>query len=274
MIPKPGLFDSHVHLQDYEPDTDITLIIKQATDSGVTHLVCNGTYVEDWVQVKTFADDDPCVIPCFGVHPWFVPQNMDWVSLLEDYVRLMPCGIGEIGLDRLREPVNRSLQEDSFRVQLDIARRYERPAMIHCVKAWGWLMDILRDEQPLPAGMLIHSFAGSTELIKPLAQMGAYFSFSGKALFSNYKSAHKALRAVPLDRLLLESDAPNMLPPDGYRAFTVPFSDGEQYNHPGNLPVILNGISTLLEIEPERLQEIVWENSLRFFGPLLKESTS
>lgn len=269
-----GLLDSHLHLQDYEPGTDIRLIIKQAKDAGVTHLVCNGTDVYDWTEVKAFADADPCVIPCFGVHPWFVPRDMEWVSLLESYAQMMPCGIGEIGLDRLREPFSRPLQERAFRAQLDIARRYERPAMIHCVKAWGWLMDILRDEQPLPAGILIHSFAGSTELIKPLMQMGAYFSFSGKALFSNYKSAHKALAAVPLDRLLIESDAPNMLPPEGYRAFTVPFSDDELFNHPGNLPLILNGISMLLEIEPERLHCIVWENSLRFFRPLLEESTS
>jgi TatD DNase family protein len=266
---KPGLFDAHVHLQDYEPGTDIPIIIKQANDAGVTHLICNGTDVNDWVDVKAFADANPCVIPCFGVHPWFIPDDIDWVSLLEEYTEKMPCGIGEIGLDRLRKPFNKTRQEDAFRAQLDIARRYNRPAMIHCVKAWGWLMDILLNEQSLPAGIMIHSFAGSVELIKILIQMGAYFSFSGKALFSNNKSAHKALRAVPLDRLLIESDAPNMIPPEGYRTFTVPFSDGGLYNHPGNLPVILEGIAVLLDIDPELLKEIIWDNSLRFFKPLL-----
>ncbi|MHB1002071.1 MAG: TatD family hydrolase [Armatimonadota bacterium] len=267
-----GLIDAHLHLQDYEPGTDIQSVISQSKANGVTHFVCNGTEEDDWHIVRGYAKTFPGVIPCYGLHPWFVPSSSpEWIHILEEYISSNLCGVGEIGLDRNREPFDNNQQEEVFIAQLGLARKYNRPTMIHCVKSWGWMMDILQREESLPAGMLIHAYGGSVDLIKPLMKMGAYFSFSGKVLFSNYERARKALKAVPLDRLLIESDAPNMIPPDEYRTFTIQFSDGDEYNHPGSLPAIMMGISGLLDISPETLKDILWENSLRFFKPILSK---
>lgn len=267
---RTGLIDSHLHLQDYEPGTDIRQVITQSMEAGVSHFICNGTEEADWEIVLGYAKEFPKVIPCLGMHPWFIPdQSSDWLQKLDRMVGDNLCGVGEIGLDRLRKPFDAMKQEDAFRTQLQIARKHHRPVMVHCVKSWGWMMDVLRSEEPLHTGMLMHAYGGSVDMIKPLAKMGVYFSFSGKVLFSSYERARKALMSVPIDRLLVETDAPNMIPPDGYRTYTVNFSDGDEYNHPGNLPAILYGIAGLLDIPSDELKDMIWENSQRFFRPIL-----
>ncbi|MEN6371118.1 MAG: TatD family hydrolase [Armatimonadota bacterium] len=263
------LVDSHVHLQDYGQGIDVSEVVSQAAEAGVATLVCNGTNENDWWTVLDYAGKLPGVLPCLGLHPWFVSERSSgWFSTLEELVRTTNCGIGEIGLDRLYQNIDRPLQEESFRLQLELARRYERPVMVHCVRAWGWLMDVLRSEDSIPQGMLIHSYGGSADLIKPLAEMGAYFSFSGKALFEGHSQSRRSLAAVPIDRLLLETDTPNMLPPERFRAVSVLSSEGKELNHPANLPAILSGIADFLGQTPDELSEILWQNAGRFFGPL------
>ena len=264
------MFDSHLHLTDYESETDIGVVIAQARAVGVTRLVCNGTSEVDWGRVLDLARDHLEVTACLGLHPWFVTRRSEhWLETLNRLVADNRCGVGEIGLDRSAEPLDVDAQEDAFRAQLNLAREHRRPAIIHCVKAWGWLMDILLSEAKLPCGMLIHAYGGSVDLIKPLAEMGAYFSFSGKVLEPNYARSRSALMAVPRDRLLLETDAPNMLPPPQAKRYFVQASHPIQYNHPANLPAISEGVAGLLNEPLCELQGRVWQNSQRFFGPIL-----
>jgi TatD DNase family protein len=261
------IVDSHIHLHDYEPGTDIREIVRAAAEAGVTRLVCNGTSEESWKEIVEFAESNTQVVPCFGIHPWFIERCSEgWESRLDGLIERMRCGVGEIGLDRLREPCDRTAQESAFRTQLRIARKHDRPAMIHCVRAWGWMMDVLMSELRLPSGFLMHSYGGSADLVKPLAQMGAYFSFSGKVLSGNFERARLAIRAVPMDRLLVETDAPCMIPPEEFRPHPLRSSTGDEYNHPANLPSIVAGIAAFLEVPAEDLREILLENSRTFFG--------
>lgn len=270
VMSSPGLVDSHLHLQDYGQQADIGAIIRQAEAVGVSHLVCNGTSEEDWPKLLDLAEKYPQIVPCFGLHPWFVNRRSEgWISILEDFLQNTVSGVGEIGLDWLHIPPDKELQIEVFRIQLELARRFDRPVMVHCVKAWGMLMDILRDEPELPRGMLIHAYGGPADLVEPLVRMGAYFTFSGTVLLENRKRAREALAAVPIDRLLMETDAPYMLPPEKYRNYQVDSSDGEVLNHPANLPGVLKGIAELLQMRHEELQEKVWQNAQTFYGPIL-----
>ena len=264
------LIDSHIHLTDYEPGADIAAIIEQATNAGVVRLACNGTAEHDWLKVLKLAETSKSIIPFVGLHPWFVKKrSADWLSTLENLIIANNCGVGETGLDRLEAPVNVTDQEHCFLAQLDLAHQYDRPITIHCVRAWGWLMDVLRSQPNLPKRMLIHAYGGSPDMIKPLADFGAYFSFSGKALDKAYMRAQESLQVVPLDRLLIETDAPNMLPPAAYCTEIITTSDGRSHNHPANLPAIFEGISEMLGITSDILRERLWENGARFFGRLL-----
>lgn len=266
----PQIVDSHLHLQDYEPGTDVRGIAERAAAAGVSRLVCNGTSERDWPEVLEMARTLPGVIPCLGLHPWFVRERSEhWLSTLEKTVEENACGVGEIGLDRCVEEFDADAQEQAFRAQLSIARKHRRPAMVHCVRAWGWMMDVLRDEDELPAGVLIHAYGGSADLVGPLAEMGAYFTFAGNVLKEHFAKAREALRAVPRDRLLVESDAPNMLPPEEFRTDVVVSADGREFNSPANLPSIAAGIADLLGESREELIQRLWENSRAFLAPIV-----
>ncbi|MFA6108581.1 MAG: TatD family hydrolase [Candidatus Latescibacterota bacterium] len=267
----PPLVDVHLHLQDYASGTDVPRIIGEAITAGVDRLVCNGTEEADWAQVEELARAHPRVIPFFGVHPWYIDRCADgWLARLEGFLTRVRSGVGEIGLDRHLDHYDRDQQEVFFCEQLRLARQLDRPVAIHCLQAWGWLMTVLRREPGLPRRLLFHAYNGAGELIGPLAEMGAFFSFSGSVLHSNHLRARKSLLQVPLDRLLIETDAPAMLPPSAYRGLTVKTAEGHECSHPGNLPVILAGIAELLGQPAAALQERLWENARAYLGELLE----
>ncbi len=267
------LIDSHLHLSDYPLSTDIAGVVDLAESVGVKRMVCNGTSEKDWPKVLRYAEAHPQVIPCLGLHPWFVKNKSEkWLLTLDEMVGANACGVGEIGLDKLDQPFDRMDLEEAFRAQLDIARRHHRPVTIHCVRAWGWLLDVMKSEPELPDGFLVHAFGGSSDMVKQFLDMGACFSFSGAVLRSSYEKARAALKVVPSDRLLIETDSPNMLPPEPFRPYCV-VMDKYELNHPANLPEIMKGIAELLGKKTNDLMERLWENSVRFFHSMLADGS-
>lgn len=266
MSPGPYI-DCHVHLQD-EPLRADDAFFAEMNSLGVTGWLCNATSPADWETVRQLSHREPGVIPCFGVHPWFVETVGDgWLDTLREYLQATPSPVGEIGLDRLREPRDEARQQTVFLAQLELAHELNRPVMIHCVKAWEWLMDLLRNSPGVP-GLLLHGFGGAADLIEPLAAMGAYFSFSGSALNTYHKRARAALAAVPADRLLIETDAPALMPPEAYRLRELADETGHLYNHPANLVKIYEGLAELRHESPQQLARTVWQNARRLLAPL------
>ena len=263
------LTDCHLHLQDPVLLDRLDEVLERARAAGVARFVSNGSTEEDWEDVLRIAQSHSEVIPAFGLHPWFVAgRSPRWLEELERYLTLLPGGVGEIGLDRWKKGLDERAQEEVFRAQLDLARRLGRPAMIHCVLAWDWPRDVVASEPPLPAGMLIHAFGGPVEMIGPLAERGAWFSFAGDTLLEKKTHKRAALAAAPRDRLLLETDAPDMLPPPAYRAASVRGPDGREMNEPSNLRAILRGLSAFLGEPEDRLAEIVEANARRFLAAI------
>lgn len=263
-----GPVDAHNHVQEevlapYLPD-----VMRRATEAGVTGMVVNGTSEADWPDVLRLSHEYPGVIPCFGLHPWFVRErSAGWLERLEQYLSAVPSAIGEIGLDRWVRDRDEAAQEQCFRQQLDLARRRGLPVMVHCLRAWGWLLDTLRDVGPPQAGMLIHAYGGAPDLLPELVAMGAYLSFAGNVLDPGHKRAQAALVAVPLERLLLETDAPALLPPTPFRRSVTVTSGGQSLNEPANLPAIMEGVSQLLGTSPALLAQAASANLLRLLAP-------
>ncbi len=263
------LVDSHTHLQDEIFAGDIPAVLERARKKGVGWLICNGVKEADWQRVREMAGQYREIVPCFGLHPWYVKERSDqWLGVLEEYLERVPSGVGEIGLDRWVQGWDKNQQEEVFRAQLELARRKIRPVTIHCLQAWGWLMDILQEEKPLPAGFLIHAYGGPKELIEPLAALGGYFSFAGNVLDERKIRARESLRQIPPDRLLLETDAPDLMPPPEYCDFATG-PDGKKRNEPANLAALVRAVSGLRGESAEVLAESLWENSQHFFGSLL-----
>lgn len=255
MVEITELVDAHLHLQDERFKTDVAELVKRAEQAGVTSLFCCGTEEKDWPAVADLASRYACVRPFFGVHPWFTAgRTPNWREQLLSFLQAWPlAGVGEIGLDSVVGAGPD--QEGLFREQLIVARDYGRPAAIHCRRAWEKLLAILAAVGELPGGFLVHSYSGSVDLIPSLAARGSYFSFSGSITWPNNKRGQLAIKAVPADRLLLETDAPDLLP------YGLPSG---QLNEPANLQFVLATAAALREVSPLELARQTTANAKRF----------
>lgn len=244
------LIDAHNHLQDSRLDDSRERIISTMKTAGIVGSVVNGTSESDWPKVQTLAETHPGFIhPSYGLHPWKIAsRSSDWLALLRSFLKDNPqASVGECGLDRwMRDPYFEE-QQIAFRSQLDLAIELSRPVTIHCLKAWGPLMDILREMPTLPP-VLFHSFNGSLEIAQELTHMGAYFSFSGYFLHERKKSQLELFRQLPADRILVESDAPEMHPPSQF--IKNPF---DEFNHPANLSEISSSFSEVTQVKQAQI---------------------
>jgi TatD DNase family protein len=289
---KPGLFDAHNHLQDARFDLRADELLACAAQAGVTRMVVNGVSETDWPHVAALARRHPeQVQPSFGYHPWFLGERTpDWERNWVRWLDTTPhAAVGEIGLDRwmleqperwrarcfgsnsgpLREPPAWAEQEAVFVRQLSLAAERNLPASIHCLYAFGPLRDLLT-KHPHPAcGFLLHSYSGPVELVPALARLGAYFSFSGYFLSEAKLRQRTVFLAIPPDRLLVETDAPDQLPPKIYTQH--PLADartGQSLNHPANLAAIYAGLAGVLGESEAGLTARVAENFHRLFSGL------
>jgi TatD DNase family protein len=243
MIP---LYDAHNHLQDERIDL---------RGFRLKGCVVNGTSEKDWGRVSELAKQHEWIVPAFGLHPWYVAERSSkWFDILRTSLDAHPNStIGEVGLDRWMKEPNVSEQEEVFRAQLGLARERGVTASIHCLKAWGHLEEMLK-EIKLPRGFLIHSYGGSTEMISNFSELGGYFSFSGYFAHERKAAQREVFKKIPLDRLLLETDAPDMLPP-------LP---GE-FNDPRNIQFVYDYAARLWDVEPKILAETMEKNFHRLF---------
>ncbi|HYF37553.1 MAG TPA: TatD family hydrolase [Prosthecobacter sp.] len=262
------LFDAHNHLQDERLEPHRGEMLEMLPRLRVAEMVVNGSGEDDWEAVAKLARKQDWIRPAFGLHPWYVKErSSEWREGLTKYVDEFPRGVvGEIGLDRWIENPDVEAQVECFRWQLEHAAERERPATIHCLRAWGLLDEVLRSS-PLPAaGFLLHSYGGPVEMIPGFAKLGAYFSLS-PYFGHERKAAQLAVFAeVPLDRLLAESDAPDMWPPDHLNGQPLHANDGKPLNHPANLKVSYDLLAKVRGMSPEEIETQIAENYRRLFG--------
>jgi TatD DNase family protein len=259
-------YDAHNHLQD-DRLQNCDGLIETCRREHVLAMVVNGSAEEDWGAVESLARTYPEVIPSFGYHPWYITERTDtWIERLQHLLDSTPSAIGEIGLDRWKPDLPYHGQEEVFRTQLAIAAERNVPASIHCLKAWGRLYELLK-EGPVPrCGFLLHSYGGSQEMVAPLAKLGAYFSFPGYFARAAKVRQREVFRHVPPDRLLIETDAPDQLPPDERIVYPLADAKGKPINHPANLRSIYEAVADLFQEPVEKLAGRVAMNFERLFG--------
>ena len=254
--------DVHNHLHSSSFGGDVDGMVSAMRKVGVTCCVVNATEESDWAKVSALTDAYPGFVwPAFGIHPWKAETARDgWQSrlchLLEKYPQ---ASVGEVGLDQWVERPDFGVQRSVFSEQLRIAREMERPITIHCLKAWQPLFDAFEREPP-PDRFLMHSYGGSIELAERLVPLGAYFSFSGYFLHARKAKVLEVFRKLPRDRVLIETDAPDMLPPERWITHS-----SEGCNHPANLKSIAEALSDVLGIKKSELAEITTANARRLF---------
>jgi len=281
-------FDAHNHLQFEEFTPHLDQIVADLTAINLGGAVVNGTHpLNDWNAVTTLAQRHPWIVPSYGIHPWDVRiRPVNWQSIFHQTLCAQPhAAVGEIGLDtfilkpaRQAPPPFDTLRAAPIEEQIEVcawqlrwAADHDRPASIHCVQAWPHLDEILRNT-PIPRpGFLLHAYSGSTEQIPGLVEKGAYFSFNTSHIDPRRTRLRRAFRAVPLDRLLVETDAPAMPPPRPH--FTLPIPPGEEVlNHPANIGAAYENLALLRGISLTELEAQIALNFRHLFGQISRRN--
>lgn len=265
--------DCHLHLQDPRFGGNTEEIIATLRGLGISRLIVNGTHPGDWGEVANLARRHPgFLLPSYGLHPWKVEGAPEgWLEELDRLLAESPqAGVGEIGLDRWIRPRDFGKQREVFLAQLALSKRRSRPLSLHCLEAWGVLREILAKESPLRPPLL-HSYGGPAEMVEDFSALGCFFSLSGYFFRPGKEKKLAVFERVPPDRLLIETDAPDMAPPPEMIRHPLPADsapEGTVLNHPGNLPGIYRAWAQRSGCTLESLVERTEQNFSRWFGNL------
>ena len=251
------LFDTHAHYDDERFDGDREALLAGMPEKNVGLIVNPGCDIPSSRTAVALAESFGFVYAAVGIHPEncgdFAPGMIDRLRQMAKNPRVV--AIGEIGLDYYwAENPPRELQQEVLRRQLGLAEELDLPVIIHDRDAHGDTLDIVR-EFPRVRGVF-HCFAGSAEMARELIKMGWMLSFNGAVTFKNAKKAPEVIAAVPLEKLMIETDAPYLTP--------VPHR-GER-NDSSYVCLVAEKIAQIKGLTPEEVEKATWENGRRFFG--------
>ena len=251
-----NVFDTHCHLDDEKFDEDREEAYLRMADAGVRRCVCVGSDLATSRRSLAFSRAHEGVYAAVGVHPHEAKDAP--AGYLDELTRLLDekkaVALGEIGLDYYYDFSPRDVQKKVLAEQVDLAVKLDVPVIFHIRDAHGDMIDFFRSRKTLPGG-IIHCFSGSTETAREYGKMGFYISFAGPLTFKKAPHLWEAAKAVPLDRLLVETDSP----------YLAPEPKRGRRNEPANVVWVLKKLAELREIPEEEMARITWENGCRVY---------
>lgn len=209
-----NLIDTHCHLDMIGADDDIGIIISRAAAHGVAPIITVGIDLESSRKAIRLAAQYDSVYATVGIHPHNVAELHDSsYAELESLCR-MPKVIayGEIGLDYVKQYVPQDIQRQHYARQVDLAKKMKLPIVIHDREAHADILHILQQRAPFAAGGIMHCFSGDWQLAQNVLDLGFAISIPGVVTFTKADVMQEVAKKVPLDRLILETDAPFLAP--------------------------------------------------------------
>ncbi len=252
------LFDTHAHIGLIHDDPIEQLIItKEAKQAGVAHVVSICNNLQDFFQVYENLSTASHIYHSIGVSPSEVMHpGQDWELKIEKGVSFdRVIAIGETGLDYYRKFGDKNSQIELFIRQLELADQYDLPVIIHNREAGADVLDILKNKLP-PKGGVLHCYSEDWNFAQEALNLNLYISFAGNVTYRNARNLHETAKNMPLERMLIESESPFMVP-SAYRG---------KRNKPSYLKATAEFIAELRGMDAEELAEILYTNSLNFFG--------
>jgi TatD DNase family protein len=209
------LIDTHAHLDSPKFDNDREEVISRALAAGIDTIVNIGFNRETIPTTMALAERYPFIYAVVGWHPtdaihMDLEADLAWIEQLCSHPKVV--AIGEIGLDYYWDTSPKEIQHTVFREQIRLARRMNKPIVIHNREAHEDILRLLKEEKASEVGGIMHCFSGSWETAKQCLDLNFHISFGGPVTFKNAKVPKEVLERVPLDRLLLETDAPYLAP--------------------------------------------------------------
>ncbi|MFD0738346.1 TatD family hydrolase [Lysobacter koreensis] len=252
----PLLVDSHSHLDAAEFDADRDRVIARAQAAGVTRQVVPAIDAAGWPKLRSICAAATGLYPAYGLHPMYLAAHRDaHLDELRGWIeRERPLAIGECGLDYFVEGLDPQAQLHFFEAQLRLAREFELPVIVHARRAVDAVTAAIRRVGKLRG--VVHSFPGSPEQARQLADLGFLLGLGGPVTYDRANRLRKLAAEVPLDWLLLETDAPDQ-PDADHRG---------QRNEPALLPRVLETIAGLRGVSLDEVASATTRNAERLFG--------
>ena len=249
-----AIFDTHAHYLREDFGDELEPLLDELPQKGVERVLAIGYDIKSSKEEISLAERYSYIWATVGIHPENAAEiPEDWETELERLLSHQKVvALGEIGLDYHYPEPPRDIQQRIFRRQLELAEKHNKPVVIHSRDASGDMLEILREYKPRG---VMHCFSGSAETAKEVVKLGMYIGFTGVLTFKNAKKAWESCAAVPIDRLLLETDCPYMapVPHRGER------SDSSMIKFTAEKMAEIKGVST------EEMIEIAKQNGERLF---------
>ncbi|ANY89320.1 MULTISPECIES: TatD family hydrolase [Pseudomonas] len=255
------LIDTHTHLDFPDFDADRDRLLANAAARGVERMVVLGVYQANWQRVWDLVCGEQRLFAALGLHPVYLEQHRpehlaqlrDWLERLRGDPRL--CAVGEFGLDYYLPELDKDRQQALFQAQLQLACDFDLPALLHVRRSHAQVIATLKRYKPARGG-IVHAFAGSYEEAREYIKLGFRLGLGGAATWPQALRLRKTLPRLPLESLVLETDAPDMAP--------VMFP-GER-NSPEHLPEIAEALAEVIGTEAEHLAQTSSRNACELFG--------
>lgn len=249
-------FDTHTHLDDKKFDTDRDDVIKSLKDAGISLAVNVGSDIKSSRESIALAEKYDFLYAAVGVHPSetgdMTDDDLDIIKGLASHKKVV--AIGEIGLDYYYDEPDREIQKLWFLKQLNLAKELNKPYIIHDRDAHADTIEIIKEAKYFRGVM--HCFSGSCEMAKILTDLGLYISFAGQVTFKNAPKVKEVSKAVPIDKLLIETDSP-YLTPEPFRG---------KRNNSSYVKFTCEEIAKIRGISNEELAKITLENGKKFYN--------
>ncbi len=250
------LYDSHCHLDAPEFDPDRPAVIARARAAGVRRQLVPAVDRSGWEKLRDLCAADPALRPAYGLHPMFLDRHRP--GHLDDLARWLaderPAAVGECGLDHFVEGLDPDAQRTYFIRQLELAREFDLPVVVHARRAVDEVITALRRIGGLRG--VVHSWSGSDQQARQLFGLGFHLGIGGPVTFERAQRLRRTVASMPIQWLLLETDAPDQ-PGAGHRGGR---------NEPGFLTEVLAVVAQLRGMAPEALAAATTGNAEKLFG--------
>lgn len=250
------LYDSHCHLDAAEFDADRPAVLARARDAGVARQLVPAVDRASWDAIRTLCAAEPGLRPAYGLHPMFLGRHQPGhLDELRDWLESeRPAAVGECGLDFFVDGLDPDKQRLYFRRQLELARDFDLPVVLHARRAVEEVIATLREVGGQRG--VVHSWSGSEEQARQLFELGFCLGIGGPVTYDRAKRLRRTVASMPLDCLLLETDAPDQ-PDADWRG---------QRNEPARLRQVLEVVAQLRGQPAAAIAEATSANALRLFG--------
>jgi TatD DNase family protein len=249
--------DTHVHLNAEQYNEDLEEVINRALDAGVKQMVVVGFDRKTIEKAIALAEQYEFIFAVVGWHPVdaidCTEEDLNWIESLAKHEKVV--AIGETGLDYYWDKSPKEVQQEIFRKQIQLAQRVNLPIVIHNRDATEDVIRILQEEHAERTGGVMHCFGGSVETAKVCIEMNFMISLGGPVTFKNAKKPKEVAAEIPLEWLMIETDAP-YLSPHPHRG---------KRNEPSLVPLVAEEIARLKDVPVEEIARVTSENAKRFF---------